>query len=84
MTLVIKMKTFQPSFPSNRSLIDSHQCQDFSFYLVSILDRLGDILTFEGGRHSAFQADEKHQQKHIGKEMWGMGELPRVSGDVTF
>ena len=30
------------------------------------------------------QADEKHQQKHIGKEMWGMGELPRVSGDVTF
>ena len=48
MTLIIKMKTFQPSFPSNWSLIDSHQCQDFSFYLVSILDRLGDILTLGG------------------------------------
>ena len=85
MNLIIKMKTFQPSFPSNCwSLIDSHQYRNFSFYLVSILDRLGNILTFEGGRHSAFQADEKHQQKYIGKEMWGLGELPRVSGNVTF
>ena len=61
MTLTIKMKKSLPSHCC--SLIDSHQYPAFSFYLVPILNRLGNILTFEGQRRRAFQADQKAPAK---------------------
>lgn len=79
MTLIIKMKTFQPSFPSNCcSLIDSLQYPAFASYLIPILDRLLNILAFKEERRRVFQADKKHQQRHMGVKVWGVAELPSV------